>query len=83
MAATEGGRGIDTNQAFRRTAQGYRLGSGEAQFGDDPSCAFGKCQSRRCRAHRMGAANEQLAADRALQAVDATGYRRRGQGVTT
>ncbi|MNF80421.1 hypothetical protein D3C84_626660 [compost metagenome] len=82
VAPSEGGRSINANQAFRRTAQGHRLGPGQAQFGDNSPCAFGECQPCRRSAHRMSAANEQLAANGALQAVDAPRHRRRRQWMT-
>ncbi|MCY1441771.1 hypothetical protein D9M71_581050 [compost metagenome] len=82
VPATKGCRRIDTNQAFRRAAQGHRLGPGQAQFGDDPPCALGKGQSRRRGAYRMRAAQEQLTADRAFQAVDTPCHGRRGQRMT-
>ncbi|MNI52463.1 hypothetical protein D3C73_1072460 [compost metagenome] len=82
MSPPERSRCVNTNQAFRSTAQGHRFGPGQAQFGDYPPCPFGKRQPRRRRAHRVGTANEQLAADGAFQAVDAPRHCRGRQGMT-
>ncbi|MND75555.1 hypothetical protein D3C80_671800 [compost metagenome] len=82
VAATERGRRVDADQAFRGVAQRYRFRAGQAQLFDDPSGAFGKGIAGRSWPYRMGAAHEQAAADCAFQGVDTPRHRRRRQRMT-
>ncbi len=81
VAAAEGHRRIDTDQALRRGAQGHRFGTGQAQFGDDPPGAVGEGQAGRRGAHRMGGAHQQGAADGAFQGVHPARHGGRGERV--
>ncbi|MNP09556.1 hypothetical protein D3C76_1016680 [compost metagenome] len=79
MTTTEGGRCVDTDQAFRSIAQRYRLGARQAQFFDDASGTLGEGLAGGRGPHGMGAAHEQAAAHGVLQAVDAARDRGRRQ----
>ena len=81
MSATESRWRVNPDQPLGSVAQGHGLGAGQAQFGDDPPGPFGERQTGGRGPDRMGAANEQAAADRTFQAVDPPRHGGRGQRV--